>query len=304
MATSGSSNDGGVVPVRLLSDPNLNFCPDFASDDFSDIRDSMGDLTSDEAAAKLTQSWTKGNDKKKEKWAHQLAADRVEAQAAEDARQKKADEEAATAAKAVEDERLETEKKKPKLGDFDANREAPSFLESRISPFAQNKIDNKKYCLLYPFTPRGLAEAAAAALSSNDDVSSVRLSQSDDNQLTVQSGPASTAHKNMVRDNQLAWREFDLGKTRFLKEIIRAGWPTSHVDALSKFFFLIMNYDTIRNRPGGEQILMTYADRIRWDWHQMLGTSESFNISIINHELLRSISDEVFNARREKVLSG
>ncbi|KAJ7161225.1 hypothetical protein C8R46DRAFT_1223532 [Mycena filopes] len=149
-----TANGSGVVPARLLSDPNLAICPDFASDDYQDVRDTMGTL-SEEADRGVE------NGKRQEESA--MGAP------------KKAEEDAVAAAKLAEDERLEAEKKEPKLGGFDANREAPSFLESRISPFAQKKLEDKKYCLLYPFTPRGLAEAAAAALSSNDDVSSVRL---------------------------------------------------------------------------------------------------------------------------------
>src|ERR1700761_5742542 len=247
---SYSANNGGVVPARLLSDPNLAICPDFASEEYQDVRDTMGNLSEQASTAKLTEAWKKGNDKKKEQWERQTAEDAEATRVAEAERQKKAEEDAAAAAEVAAAEKLEAEKKEPKLGGFDANREAPSFLESRISPFAQKKLKDKKYCMLYPFTPRGLAEAAAAAVSSSDDVSSVRLSQIDNGQLTVQSGPAATAHKNMIRDDQLTWREFDLGKTRFLKEIIRAHWPATHVDALSKFFYLIMTFDSVRNCPG------------------------------------------------------
>jgi hypothetical protein len=56
---------------------------------------------------------------------------------AQDARlQDEADQAAADAAKIAEEERLEAEKKKPKLGDWDVTSAPPSFVESPISAFA------------------------------------------------------------------------------------------------------------------------------------------------------------------------
>ncbi|KAJ6607856.1 hypothetical protein B0H10DRAFT_1736469, partial [Mycena sp. CBHHK59/15] len=282
---------------RLLSNPNTETCPDFSSDDFADVRKDIGpdDQT---AIDKLVASWTKGHDKRKDQWAQKVAAE----QAAEDARQKEAEEKAAEAARLAEKERLDVEAKKPKLGSFDENSEAPSFIEARISPFAQRKLEKMEYCVLSPFTPQGLAEAASAALSSSDNISSVRLSQNDDNQLTVQTGPSSTAHKNMLQDDQLSWREFDLGKTRFLKEIIQAGWDQKHCDTLSQFFFHISNH-SLREQPNADQILKVYADRTRFAWHQSLGTDNSFNITKINEQLLTKIGDELFNKCREQALT-
>ncbi|KAJ6523101.1 hypothetical protein DFH09DRAFT_1330169 [Mycena vulgaris] len=123
-------------------------------------------------------------------------------------------------------------------------------------------------------------------MSSSDDVASVRLSQSDDDQLTIQTGPSSTTHMNMVRDDQLSWRDFDLGKTYFLTEIIRTGWPKAHVDSLSAFFFLISSH-AIRGQPGSDAAAKVYADRTHYEWHNTLGTEHSFNIALINEDLLR-----------------
>ncbi|KAJ7187576.1 hypothetical protein GGX14DRAFT_580967 [Mycena pura] len=65
------------------------------------IRDSTGLLSNEDAVAnlKLTESWTKSNNKKKEQWDRQLAADSAAEQAANIAQQKKAEEEAAARSK-------------------------------------------------------------------------------------------------------------------------------------------------------------------------------------------------------------
>ncbi|KAJ7257570.1 hypothetical protein B0H12DRAFT_984626, partial [Mycena haematopus] len=272
---------------RLLSDPNLNMCPDYTSEDFADIRSSLDSADDAAAVQTLVKSWTKNNDKLKAQWAQQVAADKARAIAEERVRTAEAEEAAAVAAERAEEERLEAEKKKPKLGNFDANGNAPAFIEARISPFAQRKLEKMEYCLLWPFTP-----VISPALSSNDDISSVRLTQNDDNGLSVQAGPSSNTHKGMVRDDQLTWREFDLGKSQYLKEITRAGWPKTHVEALSQFFYLICNH-SLREQPMGDATLKVYADRTRFEWHQTLGSENSFNIARINESLLAKIGEEL-----------
>ncbi|KAJ6621520.1 hypothetical protein B0H10DRAFT_2215160 [Mycena sp. CBHHK59/15] len=169
----------------------------------------------DDAAAitQLTNSWQQDIDRLKVQWAAQVEADK-RTQEAEDARlQDEADQAAVDAAKIAEEERLEVEKKKPKLGDFDVTKKARA--KGILSTVALHS--------------RGLKETAEARLSSDDDISALKLLRDDDNQLTVQSGPSSSTHKNMVRDEHLTWRQFSLGNIRYIKEIVRADWPRAHV---------------------------------------------------------------------------
>ncbi|KAF7357135.1 Reverse transcriptase ribonuclease h [Mycena sanguinolenta] len=214
-----------------------------------------------------------------------------------------AEEAAAEAAKSAEEERLEAEKKKPKLGAFDPNSAPPSFIESPISHFAQKKLERREYCPLWPFTPGGLKEAAEARLSSMDDISSLKLSRNDENQLTVQSGPASSSHKNMTRDEHLTWRQFSLGSNRYLKEIVRAGWPGTHVEALTQFFYALEQHDFRDLEDDGDNILKIYADRVRVEWFRTLGTPQAFNIAIIEEKNLSKIADEYFTKKRSKFIS-
>ncbi|KAJ7902162.1 hypothetical protein B0H14DRAFT_2330152, partial [Mycena olivaceomarginata] len=272
--------------------PQYRVLPDFASEEFADIRNTIN-ANDQTAIDSLVAAWTKANDKRKKQWEEQVAADKAAEKSCRGSTPEGGRGGGAEAAKIAEKERLEEEAKKPKLGDFNANGDAPSALETRISPFAQRKLEKREYCLLWPFTPKGLAEAASTALSSNDDISSVRLTQTEDNQLSVQAGPSSSAHKNMVRDDQLTWREFELGQSRFTKEIIRANWPKPHVDAITHFFYLICNH-SLREQPQGDLTLQTYADRTRYEWHLTLGTPQSFNIAQINEGLLAKIGDELF----------
>ncbi|KAJ7143024.1 hypothetical protein C8R44DRAFT_866271 [Mycena epipterygia] len=290
MANNPSSTPSGSVPARLLSDPNTDTCPDFASEDYDDVRAKI-DGDNDAAIAKLTASWTKSNDKKKAQWILQVEGDRAQADADDALRRQEAEKEAADAAKVLEAERLEAEKKKPKLGDFDVNSAPTSFIEARISVFAQRKLERREYCPLYPFTTAGLTEAAAALMSSADDGSSVRLGRSDDNELTFQTGPSSNAHKNMVRDENLTHREFGL-----------AGWSKLHIDVLTQFFYGLDTH-SLHEQEHGSQIIRIYADRYRLEWFNTLGTANSFNLAIINEGLLTKISNEYFMKLHSKTIA-
>ncbi|KAJ7502061.1 hypothetical protein B0H11DRAFT_2223959 [Mycena galericulata] len=299
MAHPTSSTTNGSSPVRLLSDPNFTTCPDFVSDAYDDIRDTI-DADSAVALAKLTAAWTKGNDKDKAQWILQTEADRVAEEAGEARLQQEADKAAADAAKAAEEDRLEAEKKKPKLGEFNAKSGPSSSVQARISAFAQKKLEKREYCPLWPFTPAGINEAAKATLSSADDASPVSFGRTQDNQLTIQTG--SNVHKNMRKDEDLSEHEFHIGWHRYVKELGRAKWPKIHVDALANFFFALESHPMTEKDHGG-QIVRIYADRYRQDWFATLGTDESFNIGLISDEGLKDIRDEYFMNLHTKTLS-
>ncbi|KAJ7671365.1 hypothetical protein DFH06DRAFT_1366129 [Mycena polygramma] len=305
MATSTSSTNNGSSSVRLLSDPNLTPCPDFGSEGFADIRKAMiTALELDEAAAitKLQNGWVKGNEKDKAQWVIQVEADRAQEEANEVLREQERQASAAEAAKLAEEERLEAEKKIPKLGDFDVNRAPSSFVESRISAFAQKKLANRQYCPLYPFTPAGLADASSAVLSSGDDASSIRFGRTVDNQLTVESGPSSSTHKNMLRDEGLTYRDFSLGWHRYIKEIEHAGWDPLHVNSITQFFYGLDTH-SLREQAYGDKIIQIYADRYRIEWFDMLGKPGAFNLALLNEELLNKVSNEYLRKLQTKAIA-
>ncbi|KAJ7881258.1 hypothetical protein B0H14DRAFT_2565840 [Mycena olivaceomarginata] len=292
---SASSNTNGGPTARLLSDPNTTTCPDFSSDAFKTIRLQLAGANGDEAAviSDLQSSWKEDNDRLKVQWDAQVATDR-QAQEAEDARlQQEADQATADAARIAEEEKLEAEKKKPKLGDFDVNSAPPSFVESPISPFAQRKLERKEYCPLWPFTPSGLKEAADTAFPPT--MMSRRLGS---HAMMKISSPT---HKNMTCDEHLTWRQFSLGSNRYIKEIIRARWPEGHVQALTQFFYALDQHDLHSLEDDGENILKIYADRYRADWFRTLGTEQSFNIAIIKEEAIGKIADEYFAKKQKQI---
>ena len=62
------------------SDPNLQICPNFNSEDFLTIWNSIADasgITPDQAGLNLAASWSAQNNTKKAAWAGQLKADQL-----------------------------------------------------------------------------------------------------------------------------------------------------------------------------------------------------------------------------------
>ncbi|KAJ7885933.1 hypothetical protein B0H14DRAFT_3431557 [Mycena olivaceomarginata] len=132
-----------IPTARLLSDPNTATCPDFSSDAFKAIRLQLAGANGDKAAAisNLQTPWKEVNDQLKVQWDTQAASERQAQEAENTYLQQEVDQSEADAARIAEEEKLEAEKKRPKLGDCDVNSVPPSFVESPISPFAQRKLD-------------------------------------------------------------------------------------------------------------------------------------------------------------------
>ncbi|KAJ7716152.1 hypothetical protein B0H16DRAFT_1339302 [Mycena metata] len=299
-----SSNSNGSTSVRLLFDPSLATCPDYSTAAYDELRNSIDGGTDPAAGiAKLKASWTKQNDAEKAQWTIQVEADRVSAEAEATRLGQEAARAGQVAEQLAEQERLDAEKKLPKLGDFDESRGPSSFVETSISPFPQKKLERREYCPLWPFTTAGLNEAAAALVSSGEDASSITLDRTDDNHLAVRSGPSSSTHKNMVRDENLLYREFLLASHRYIKEIKRIGWDQKHIEALTGFFYGI-DTDPMRSQDHGDKVVLIYADRYRLDWFNTLGVpGKSFNIAQINHALMDKICTEYLNKLQRQTIA-
>ncbi|KAJ7072471.1 hypothetical protein C8F01DRAFT_920589, partial [Mycena amicta] len=157
-------------------------------------------------------------------------------------------------------------------------------------------LKQMSYCGLYAFSPEGLREARNAVLSSaNDDLSAIHIVSNADNQLAFQMGPASSGNKNVRCDEALTWTEFTLASPRYLREISLVGWKKEHVEALTQFFYLVEHHP-LREEDAehGAKILLIYQDCVRYEWFQALSTDRSFNIGIMNEDLLKKYADEYF----------
>ncbi|KII82872.1 hypothetical protein PLICRDRAFT_180951 [Plicaturopsis crispa FD-325 SS-3] len=259
--------------AQIARDPALEVCPDFACEDYQVARDAMVQATPDstdkQAAQQLQVMWTKGHEARKAAWAAQEEADRQELEE-------------------------EAEKKKPKINSFDSGRMVGDVIAVRPSPFALSKLEKFEYVDLWYFTQEGCADAAENSRKVAEDAYS--LAKVDDF-MALRPVSLFKASRNVVKDQDLTWRQFSMGRHAFLRAASKASWPEGHISALADFFFEIET-SPYRSRPNGERALMRYQARVRRDWHDHLERNEGFNIALINDKLLSSMADELWDEQR------
>ncbi|KAF7348033.1 Reverse transcriptase/ribonuclease H [Mycena sanguinolenta] len=281
----------------LTVDPNLQFCPDFTSSDYDDIRQNIaanGALDDAGAAEKLRTAWTSSNTAKKLVWDQQVQRDRDAADAIRQAREQEAENLRLAAEKEAETERKEAEKKKPKLADFDDNRGVGDRITIRPSPFAVKKLDEFSYIELYYFTPEGCTDAADQQRAVAEE--GFALSRTDD-ALALRPISSFKASRNVIKDVDLTWRQMEMGANGLLEQMTRSKWPTRHTASVATFFYTLTRHPS-RELDHGESILLIYQARARREWHDSLKKDTGFNLALFNDNLLRSISDEYWNKLR------
>ncbi|KAH8996855.1 hypothetical protein EDB92DRAFT_1793262, partial [Lactarius akahatsu] len=147
-------------------------------------------------------------------------------------------------------------KKKLRLNSFDPNRRIGDWIVPRPASYALNKIDNLEYVELDYFTD-------------------LRPSN------------------NIRNDEDLSWMEMLGAKNTMLYFMAKSRlWPTAHSESLKAFFV------ALERHPGMFQMnvkeaLLVYQSRVRRKWFDALARNESFNIGLIDDDLVRTILGEV-----------
>ncbi|GLB39889.1 putative tyrosine recombinase [Lyophyllum shimeji] len=283
---------------RILQDPRTEECPEFASAPFEAIRNiivASQQVTAEQAAQTLTDAWTQAHATRIAAWDQQVQDDLALQEQERRAREEEEERQRQDRAREEEAERREKEKKKPKLNDFVAKQAIGDTIQPRPASFATKKLEDFDYIELWYFTEEGCLEASRSNRAVADDT--FGLSKVDD---VIALRPISSfkASTKVIQDINLDWRQMTMAKNGLLHAMSKADWPQSHVVALAEFF-LNLEYHPYRRRQQGEQILITYQARVRREWHDALKGSEPvFDISVINDALLKSIGDEIWDARR------
>lgn len=282
-----------------MADPSNEVCPDFNGDAYTDIREDIRRATGGTQEAvvlRLSQSWTIGHNQRVNEW--NLNRERELADAAEADQARAAQEDEARAQQEAEDERekVEVDKKKPKMNGFNDRASVGDALAPRPSQYATQKLNNFEYIELWYFSPDGCKEALRTARSVADDFGLTRV----DDQLTIRPAYAFKASKAAIADHDLPFSTFLRSKNLFLMQLSKAKWPQTHIDALSLFFWRLENHSIRDHSDLGDLVILHYASRVRQDWHDRLKRDEAFNIAIINEVLLRSINEELWDKVRSQ----
>jgi len=115
----------------LLTNPSNEVCPNFAADLFRLLRDDIRqgtEASDDDVIARLVQLWTQDHNERLVQWTAQRAAAAQAADEAEHQRELQEEEAQRLVEQETELERLEAEKKKPKMNDFDESKQIPNVL--------------------------------------------------------------------------------------------------------------------------------------------------------------------------------
>ncbi|KAG1884065.1 hypothetical protein F4604DRAFT_1979952, partial [Suillus subluteus] len=286
-----------------MADPSLEICPDFAGDLYAGIRDDLVAATGAEPQAvidRLIGTWTEGHQARVLEW-NQRREEEARAEAEiEQARAERVEEERLVKEAETEKERLDSEKKKPKMNGFNVTTTVGDAIAPHPSQYATQKLNNFKYVELWYFSPDGCKEAMKTSWSIADDTFSLAKL---DNQLTIRPASAFKASRAAIPDHDLPFSIFLRAKNSFLTHASTAKWPQAHLDALALFYWHLKNHAIRDNSELGDTVILHYASRVRLDWHDRLKRNEGFNIGIINEILMRLINEEMWNHVRSKTLN-
>ncbi|KAG1792599.1 uncharacterized protein HD556DRAFT_1238950, partial [Suillus plorans] len=120
-----------------------------------------------------------------------------------------------------EKERLDAEKKKPKMNGFDKTSSIGDFLTPRPAQYVIQKLTNFEFVELWYFSPDGCKEALRSSHSiAENDLSIMMI----DDQLTLRPSSALKASKAALADHKLLFSNFLREKNLFLVQISKAEW--------------------------------------------------------------------------------
>ncbi|KAG2099903.1 uncharacterized protein F5147DRAFT_763024 [Suillus discolor] len=286
--------------MALVVDPNLEMVPDFAGNLYAGIRADLGaatNQTGEEVVARLTETWNADHNARVAEWNQDREAEARVLAEAERARTAQENEERTQWEAETERERTEAEKKKPKMNGFEHASSVGDYLTPRPAQYAIQKLTNFEYVELWYFSPEGCKDALKSSRSVADNDMSITRT---DDQLTLRPTSAFKASKAAMADHELSFSIFLRAKNLFLIQISKAKWPQPNIDALSLFFWHLENHSIRNNSEIGDMVILTYASRVRQDWHDRLKRDEGFNIGNINENLIRTINEELWDKVRSR----
>ena len=290
---------------RIEVDPTRAVCPSFEDPEWDFLRQSMVDahqgdppLTLDGASQRLKDTWARENVRKVDAWNVQLQQDKAEqdrldreareAQEAQQVQQQKEDEEL----------RKDAEKKKPKLGQFDQDRQVAKWIGARPATYALNKLNNLEYVELDYFTTKGCREAAA---DSNKSVSqdTLTFTQTGDS-FAIRPMAALRPSRHIRNDEDLSWEEMMDAKNVMIHFMAKSGaWQDEHAQSLILFYVNLDGHQR-KEQKNGKKALLLYQSRVRREWFDAFKRDEGFNISLIQDDLLRALAEEVNDAIQDR----
>ena len=283
---------------RIIEDPTRAVCPNFEHAEWDFCRQPMieahmGDhpLTLEEAAQRMKDAWTRVNDLKVAAWNAQREQDREEQEGRDRLVQEEEDARRDQQQREAEEQRREVERKKPKIGEFNEDREVCEWIEPRPAQYALNKINNLEYVELDYFTIKGCREATT---DTNKSISQDTLAFTQvEGNIAIRPLAAIRPSKHIRNDHDLNWEEMMDAKNTMLNYMALSGvWPEAHAKSVAYLFYALDTHPR-KAQPNGKQALVTYQSRVRREWFDALKRGDGFNIGKIRESLLVRIAEEI-----------
>ncbi|KAG1802113.1 uncharacterized protein HD556DRAFT_799769 [Suillus plorans] len=203
---------------RIRNDPNLNICPDYASEVFANIRAQLVNENTTEAQAMqlLRNIWEVNNDAIKVLWQQQVDEDRERQQ--QHQRIDEDERERLEQVRIEEEEAARKEERKKNKYKFIPILETGIPDEPAITPcsYALKKLDKGEYVELWYFTNDGLDEASIKKTIDDD---AMILSTLADGSTAWVSSASTRSARSVINDENLPFEEFCQACPRFLTAI-------------------------------------------------------------------------------------
>lgn len=289
---------------RLLSDPNVEICPDFTSVFYQTSRAPLvaANNTEDQAANLLQAVWVATNAAQRLQWQAQVALDQV----AEADRQRLVDQENARLLQAQQlaDATVEEEeKKKNRLKHIPIpHRPRPSRATENIlvSDFALRKLEKGHFVEIYYWTNQGL-EDASFNYRAADDEGMVPTTTLDGATAWIPAN-ATRPSSTVVPDCSLDPLDFSQAIPRFVASLTERGWNHERVHMLASFWGALMLHRFWNSKdPLDRRALLLYQEEQRRAWHQAIPLPDgAWDISILDEIELSRTLDRLYREDRRR----
>ena len=247
-------------------------------------------VTHEEVAECLTNIWRVQNQLNKQEWDRVLTK---EAQAQQNTLEQQClDAEDLWCTKQEEQENTKREEWKKNCFKFVPFPDTPIPSTTLVipSPLTAHKLCKGKFCELYFFTNKSLAEVEALSHSINNEVLYRMRTAS-----TLSFPQWRHGQKNsIINDEDLTWPKFDEAVHWMLKAIKENGWDDQCINTHLQFWMALSAH---KWKNGADEIskksLLIYQAHICHSWHDTLSSAKAFNLHHLNTDILSNIRSEL-----------
>ncbi|KIJ59029.1 hypothetical protein HYDPIDRAFT_101523 [Hydnomerulius pinastri MD-312] len=287
---------------RLLADPNLEICPDYASEIYDAVCTALVDdhTTEQQAIQKLQAVWQAGNTAMKVQWQEQLNHEQEDweeqARLAEERQVQLAQVEHDEEEAALKEERKKHKHKYTPIQDSGVPTETPVMPAA----YALHRLQQSDYVKLWHFTNNGLDDALNTSLTTNDNA--MVMSRLHDGAITWTPAANSRSSSTIIANQDLTFEEFCITCPQMITAMEQTNWTKERILMMATFWRNIQIHPFRSSRdPLAPKALLVYQAEQRRLWHITAKSPKGpYDLSMINEVLLEKTRTRVYWDERRK----